>query len=42
MKISIIILVLNEAEVIGSSLQDLQTLRDNEHEVIVVDGGRSD
>lgn len=42
MKLSIIIPVLNEAEVIESCLQDLQCLRDKGHEVIVADGGSID
>ena len=39
MKLSIIIPVLNEAEVIGPLIKSLQTLRHRGHEVIVVDGG---
>jgi rSAM/selenodomain-associated transferase 2 len=41
-KISIIIPVLNEAEIINPSLQRLQPLRSLGHELIVVDGGSAD
>ena len=42
MKISIIIPVLNDAEVIAPLIKSLQTLRHRGHEVIVVDGGSRD
>ncbi|MBF0265024.1 MAG: TIGR04283 family arsenosugar biosynthesis glycosyltransferase [Gammaproteobacteria bacterium] len=42
MKISLIIPVLNEAESIHRYLQPLQFLREQIHEVIIVDGGSSD
>lgn len=42
MKISIIIPVLNEAEVIETTLNNLQAMRQRGHEVIVVDGGSVD
>ena len=41
-KISIIIPILNEAEVITQTLSALQPLRARGHEVIVVDGGSED
>ena len=40
--LSIIIPVLNEAETIERCLQDLQKLRKDGHEVIVVDGNSRD
>jgi len=40
--ISIIVPVLNEAQVISESLAALAPLRQRGHEVIVVDGGSSD
>lgn len=42
MKLSIIIPVLNEAEVIAPLIKSLQNLRHRGHEVIVVDGGSRD
>ena len=42
MKISIIIPVLNEADVLESNLKELQWARQLGHEVIVVDGGSQD
>jgi len=42
MRISIIIPVLNEAEHIDSTLTCLEPLRQQDHEVIVVDGGSQD
>jgi len=42
MRISIIIPVLNEAEVLATHLQKLQAARAQGHEVIVVDGGSKD
>lgn len=42
MLVSIIIPVLNEEDVIGSLLKQLQSCREQGHEVIVVDGGSSD
>ncbi len=42
MRISIVIPVLNEAEVLAAHLQKLQTIRTQDHEVIVVDGGSKD
>lgn len=42
MKLSIIIPVLNDAEVIAPLIKSLQTLRHRGHEVIVVDGGSRD
>jgi rSAM/selenodomain-associated transferase 2 len=42
MKVSIIIPVLNEAELIADSLQSLSCCRESGHEIIVVDGGSSD
>ena len=41
-RISIIMPVLNEGGIIDDSLSALQTLRAEQHEVIVVDGGSSD
>lgn len=41
-RISIVIPVFNEAEIIGSQLERLQKLRAAGHELIVVDGGSSD
>jgi rSAM/selenodomain-associated transferase 2 len=41
-KISLIIPILNEAEIIAQSLSALQPLRSHGHEVVVVDGGSSD
>ena len=42
MKVSIIIPVLNEAELIAETLSRLAPCRDQGHELIVVDGGSSD
>jgi len=42
MKLSIIIPVFNEAENIANTLEQLQTYRQQGHEVIVVDGGSQD
>ena len=42
MKLSIIIPVLNEADAIVDTLERLQSLRRDDHEVILVDGGSSD
>ena len=42
MKVSIIIPVLNEAAQIADALSELQSCRDQGHEVIVVDGGSTD
>ena len=42
MKLSIIIPVLNEQDAILECLDSLQTIRDQGHEVIVVDGGSDD
>lgn len=42
MHISIIIPILNEAEVLVGHLKSLQAARDEGHEVIVVDGGSTD
>jgi len=42
MKLSIIVPVLDEAEVIGPLLKSLQSLRHRGHELIVVDGGSRD
>ena len=42
MKLSIIIPVFNEAENIANTLEQLQTYRQQGHEVIVVDGGSRD
>jgi rSAM/selenodomain-associated transferase 2 len=41
-QVSIIIPVLNESEVISNTLQLLQPLRDQGHELIIVDGGCTD
>jgi rSAM/selenodomain-associated transferase 2 len=41
-KLSIVIPVLNEAELVGATLQALAPLRAGGHEVIVVDGGSED
>ncbi len=41
-KISIIIPVLNEADTIQNFLQTLQPLRDQGHEIVLVDGGSED
>ncbi len=41
-KISLVIPVLNEAAHLGATLQSLQSLRAQEHELILVDGGSSD
>lgn len=42
MKLSIIVPVLNEAEVIETTLAALYSMRERGHEVIVVDGGSAD
>ena len=42
MKLSIVVPVLNEAAVVGATLQSLAPLRARGHEVIVVDGGSED
>ena len=42
MKLSIVVPVLNEAAVVGATLQSLAPLRAGGHEVIVVDGGSED
>jgi len=42
MRISIIIPVLNEAEVLATHLKKLQSVRAQGHEIIVVDGGSED
>ena len=42
MKVSIIIPVLNEAELIGDMLKSLEFHQNVGHEVIVIDGGSSD
>lgn len=42
MKISIVIPVINESELLPRRLGDLQSIRDSGHEVIVVDGGSED
>jgi rSAM/selenodomain-associated transferase 2 len=42
MRLSVVIPVLNEAHGIAASLMPLQTLRQQGHEVIVVDGGSAD
>lgn len=42
MKLSIIIPTLNESGYIESTLNRLQSLRENQHEIIVVDGGSND
>ena len=42
MRLSIVVPALNEADVIGALLHDLQSPRRAGHEVIVVDGGSSD
>ncbi|MCW8826072.1 MAG: glycosyltransferase, partial [Gammaproteobacteria bacterium] len=42
LKLSIIIPALNEADSIVETLQRLQPLREEGHEVILVDGGSSD
>jgi rSAM/selenodomain-associated transferase 2 len=42
MRVSIIIPVLNEATVLQNNLQSLQVLREQGHEIIVVDGGSKD
>jgi rSAM/selenodomain-associated transferase 2 len=42
MKLSVVVPVLNEAAMIGATLQSLAPLRARGHEVIVVDGGSED
>ncbi len=42
MRISIVIPILNEAEVLAANLQKLQAIRAQGHEIIVVDGGSND